>query len=176
MEIEIKYIDSDSGIAMIRFDAQTTRELVKEGCKHLLFFDQIDEEGNFQRPYITNYRETCFELDKSKLENCSARIFAVINVYFKYINNIDAGLNRSNAFSIAVKETAKEMGGINVSSVYDKISRQMSITSYDFRMLLEKAYKGDISALQDKLRKYTVNIADIDIVENYLPEINKING
>lgn len=169
MELQIKHIEAD-GIALVKFDKQTAADLIRGGHKHLLFFDNFDEETGFTKPYITNYRKTIIELDESRLEKCSARIYAAINVYFEYINNVDNGITSIKALAEAVKETAYRKN-VTVSSIYDKISRQLSISSSDFRTLLEKAYNGDVSALQDILRKHAVNASDKDIIDNYLPEI-----
>lgn len=177
MELEIIHIDAYSGIAMVKFDNQTTWELAKSGCKHLFFWDEIDEEtGEIVKPYIiTDYRVPDVELDESKFTGCSARISSAIRIYHKYMKKRSNGMMAEKAYSEAVKEVSRELG-VNVATIYDKVGRQMNQTNYDFRRLITKAYEDDdISELQNTLDNYAVNLADKACISNYLPEIYRFN-
>lgn len=162
MKLKIFHIEPD-GTAMVKFDEHTAKK-IKQG--QTLIFNK--ESGTSENPFIV---AEAFELDTSRIACCSSRIRSAVLVYFYYIN-----MRKNKAlspFQSAVKKVAEE-SGISVPSVYDKLTRQINCNASEFQDILAEAYNGNISGLQTKLIHHAVNKFDEDVIENYLPEINKV--
>lgn len=153
MEIKILHIEQD-GTAMVKFDLSAAQKL-KDG-QTLLVSEQHEEPYN---------------LDTSCIASCSVRIRATILIYFYYVRLRSE--NSPAPFQNAVKNVAEELN-ISVSSVYDKFTRQIKCSATEFQNLLAEAYNGNITDFQKKLLDYAVNKIDANVIESYLPEINKI--